>query len=616
MNKACFQRALLALAVCAGLCAVPASAGPMAVNVGSSEFSVFWQSDVVGEPELRIFADEAETEEITSELRREAFPLAAPPNPRDDADQRVQAAGFRGMIGGRGLMLVRVGPLEGGRTVFARAGVRDADGTLHEVSGPPLEVTTAEVTPFVSANRKAAFTFSSGATGSVAVLNADGARHPILAIIGDASGSSDSCVFALSGLLDDAGKPLVDPADGFSFEVTHFPGTDAPGTMVATDAGGDGFEVAGLATRIFELVTDVDVAYFEFDPVDDGLAGQPFMVRVTARTAEDDIASDFTGSVEFISDGRLEAGGVSGAFVGGVLEGHPVVIGDTGEHQLVATDPVGGAIGVSRQFTMSSDWDNWMSAYGDPALADAGLREQRLSDPGGIGVPSLMRYAFELGADADGGRSPTEPTVEQEDGERYAGITFRRLQYAPDVRYVVSGSGDLESWEVLQVVEPGTPAWVTVRDRVPMSQASARYLRVEVVGDRNFRYWQVAGFDPQGINDPAVSGPDADPGGLGVRNFARYALGMDPVEPDLELLPAVGSFQQNGDVFQRIDFRRLTDAEDVRYIVEATSDFPDWNVIEEFGAGEPAALSVIDPTPVPDGGYRFLRVRMEPIDEP
>ena len=618
MNKLIFHRAAaLAAMVCAGFAASFAAAAPVAVNVGSSEFTIFWESDIAGEPEVRIFADEAETEEITSTLRREAFPLAAPPNPYDDAERRAEIRNFREMIRGRGLMLVRVGPLDGGLTVYARAGVRDESGTLHEVAGPPLEVTTAETTPFVSANRMAAFTFDSADSGSVALLNADGARDPILAVVGDASASLDAGVFALAGLLDEAtGLPLVDQPGGFSFEVTHFPGIGESGTMAATEPGGDGFEVAGLVTRTFELMFDVDVAYFQFDPVSDALAGQPFMVRVTARTADDGIAADFSGVVEFSTDGRLEAGAVSGAFDGGVLDGHAVVIGDTGEYDLTALHPASGAAGVSQAFIVSSDWDNWMVAYGDPGLDDASLLEQRLSDPDGTGLPALMRYAFELGPDGQGGASPTEASLDEEEGERYASITFRRLQYAPDVCYVVSGSDDLDDWQVLQVVAPGTPAMVTVRDQVPMSAASARFLRVEVVGDRNFRYWQVGGFDPDGINDPDVSGPDADPGGLGVRNFARYALGMDPADPDLELLPTRQTVQQNGETFNRIDFERLTDVEDVRYIVEATSDYPNWDVVDEFGAGEPAGVSILDPTPIPDGGYRILRVRMEPVTEP
>lgn len=124
-----------------------------------------------------------------------------------------------------------------------------------------------------------------------------------------------------------------------------------------------------------------------------------FMVRVTARTADDGIAADFSGAVGFSTDGRLEAGAVSAAFDGGVLEGHAVVIGDTGEYDLTALHPSSGAFGVSQPFIVRSNWDNWMVAYGDPDLADASLQEQRLSDPDGTGLPALMRYAFELGPD-------------------------------------------------------------------------------------------------------------------------------------------------------------------------------------------------------------------------
>lgn len=603
-------------ALAAFLGAGVAFAQPVAVNVGSSEFTVFWESDTGGSPDVRVFTDATETNEITGSLRREAFPLAESPRPHWSAERRNEIRDLRETIRQRGLQLVRVGALEGGGTYYFRAGMRDQTGTFQPVSGAPVEVTTAPETGFVSDFRQAAFTFEPEDEGSVAILRTAGSRSPLLAIVGDSSGNPETGVFPLGALIDDATGAPLDTSGGIEFEVTHVTGSGDSGTMAVPDgaAAGD-FEVAGLSTRSFQLVIDVDVAYFEFDPVDDQLAGQPFMVRVTARTADDAIASDFAGAVTFSSDGRLETGGASGAFTGGVLDDHAVVIGTTGDYDLTATYDGNGASGRSNEFTVRTDWENWASVYGDPDLEDASLREQRLADPESTGMPGIFRYAFEIDPNGTRGRSPAELSVDPVDGKRFANITFRRLQYAPDVRYVVWGSDDLESWEALHVIEPGVPEWVTVYDQVPIDNVDARFLRVEVVGDQTFRFWRVDGFPAAEIGDPDVSGPNADPGDLGVTNLERYALGMDAEAPDLEALPTRSTVEEGGETFNQIEFERLPESEDVRYVVEATSDYPNWVLVQDVEPGEPTTVSVRDPTPVPEDGYRLLRLRVEPVVE-
>lgn len=592
------------------------SATPTAVNVGASEFTLFWESEVAGEPEVRVFSDAGGADEITADLRREAFPLAAPLSPYATGAERLAAADFKDSIGGRGLMTVRVSGASPDTAYFVEAGVRDDGGTFHAAKDGLVEVHTAASTPFVADFRIAAFTFEDTAeSGSIAVLSAPGARSPLLAVVGDASGGLPHAVFPLGDLVDDAtGEPM--PLDGtLSFEVSHYRGVDDRALMADAVMTDGGFRVAALTTRAFEMAVDVDVAYFQFDAVDDQMAGQPFMVRVTARTDEGAIASDFGGTVTLDSDGRLEAGESTAAFAAGVLEDHEVVIGNTGDFRLFATTTAVAATGESNVFRVSTDWENYASLFGDPAAETR--REQRLADPEGTGLPALMRYGFDLAPGAAGLGDAFEVDETVDGDERYASITFRRLQYAPDVRYIVHGTSDLNGWETLAVVEPGTPEWVTVEDGVPLANSGdGRFLRVGVVGDGVYEYWRVGEFDPAQIDDPSVSGPDADPGNLGIDNRTRYALGMSGIDPDLGLLPSRTVVTENGESYYRLDFNRLPLAEDILYVVEATSDYPNWDEIAVIEPGEPVEVSVVDSTPIPDQGYRIIRMRIEPVPEP
>ncbi len=595
---------------------VSLAATPKAVNVGAAEFTVFWESEVSGEPEVRLYTDAGGAEDITADLRREAFPLAAPLSLYATGAERLAAGDFKDSIRGRGLMTVRVSGVSPDTSYFIEAGVRDGEGAFHTAGDDLVEVHTAASTPFVPDFRIAAFTFEDAAeTGSIAVLSAVGARSPLLAVVGDASGGLPHAVFPLGALVDDAtGEPM--PLDGtLSFEVSHYRGVDDRALMAdAVTTDGD-FRVAALTTRAFEMAVDVDVAYFQFDPVDDQMAGQPFMVRVTARTGEGSIAADFGGTLTLDSDGRLEAGATSAAFAAGVLEDHEVIIGNTGDFRLFAATTAVAATGESDVFRVATDWENYASFYSDPAAETRS--EQRLADPDESGVPALMRYGFDIDPGTVGLGDAVEVDEIVDGDERYASITFRRLQYAPDVRYVVHGTSELNDWETLAVVEPGTPEWVTVEDGVPLANSGdGRFLRVGVVGDGVYEYWRVGEFAPAQIDDPAVSGPGADPGDLGVDNRTRYALGMSGIDPDLGLLPSRTVVTENGESYYRLDFNRLPVADDILYVVEATSDYPNWDEIAVIEPGEPAEVSVVDSTPIPEQGYRIIRMRIEPVPEP
>lgn len=110
------------------------------------------------------------------------------------------------------------------------------------------------------------------------------------------------------------------------------------------------------------------------------------------------------------------------------------------------------------------------------------------SDPGGFGVPNLVRYGF--------GLNPTNPALgagdllprpEMRNG--HLTLCFRKSPAARDINYIVEVSDDLRAWrpsgnEVLDVstlepvVDPTSAVFKSVQ---PVNQTPTRYMRVRVV---------------------------------------------------------------------------------------------------------------------------------------
>ena len=592
----------------AGFC-LPLAAGaePMAGNVTRGGFTLFWESETEGLPEVRVYSDSAGADPVEHGIRREAFPLAEAPGAHFDVHERAARRELREVQAQRGLMAVRVGGLDPDTVYFIEAGMRDELGVYQAEGDDLIEVRTAPETPFVADYRQVIVDFEDEtAAGAVAVLRAEGALAPLVAVVGDSAGGAARARFALSGLLDEDTGGAFAPGENWSFTVTRHAGdTERPAMPAQAPHDGD-FRIAGTTTFAFEMPIDVEIAEFVFDPIGDQMVGQPFAVTIVARDAAGEVAHEFSGTVELTANGALETGASTGAFEDGVLEGHPVTIGKTGDFELSASLAASGAEGTSNLFAVMTDWENWMALSGQSDGEDS-LRQQRLADPDGSGQPALMRYGFDLPFD-DYEAAPVEQDTVEEDGERYLTVTFRRLQYAPDVRYLVMGSDDLNGWEVIEVVEPGSPEWVTVADEKPIGEDDSRFLRVGLLGGDTFEFWRAGEFGTADLNDPEITGKYSDPGDYGVSNLQRYALGMGGPEPDLGKLPERRIVTENGYDYQELRFERLPAGEDVLYRVEVTSDFPNWELIEEFGPGLPTAMGVRDSQPLPETGYRVMRL--------
>jgi hypothetical protein len=97
--------------------------------------------------------------------------------------------------------------------------------------------------------------------------------------------------------------------------------------------------------------------------------------------------------------------------------------------------------------------------------------------------------------------------------------------------------------------------------------------------------WAKTYFTAAQLNDPAISGADADANGDGFSNLAAYATGTSPWDTNAEGLPRIG------DTADRLEirFQRNASALDVRYYVEASEDLANWETVAFSELGAPLA---------------------------
>lgn len=113
-------------------------------------------------------------------------------------------------------------------------------------------------------------------------------------------------------------------------------------------------------------------------------------------------------------------------------------------------------------------------------------------------------------------------------------------------------------------------------------------------------------------DDPAVSGPNAEPGGYGITNLVRYALGLGRHDAPSPALPVLTSDA----AALRFRFRFDPGLIDLTYRVEASTDLADWSetLFDSRTALLPALtngwLELHDTADLQDTPRRFLRLRI------
>ena len=129
---------------------------------------------------------------------------------------------------------------------------------------------------------------------------------------------------------------------------------------------------------------------------------------------------------------------------------------------------------------------------------------------------------------------------------------------------------------------------------------------IEVVVATNFQLWRETEFTTAELQDAAISGPSADPSGMGVANLMRYALGLgrnDPPAPRLPRLADAGSFHVPINAAKN----------DIIYRVQASPDLADWSTVLFDSHADPAPATDDDgwaTVAVPGGAPRIF-VRLE-----
>lgn len=131
-----------------------------------------------------------------------------------------------------------------------------------------------------------------------------------------------------------------------------------------------------------------------------------------------------------------------------------------------------------------------------------------------------------------------------------------------------------------------------------------------------FDDWRAVHFDSAELDDPAISGEEANPSGDGIVNLLKYAFDLNPkaISSRDELpVPAV-----TGDRLT-LEFTRVKAATDIAYIAEVSGNLETWNsgpgFVEQTGTidhGETETVTVRDAEQLPEPpARRFMRVRVE-----
>ena len=125
----------------------------------------------------------------------------------------------------------------------------------------------------------------------------------------------------------------------------------------------------------------------------------------------------------------------------------------------------------------------------------------------------------------------------------------------------------------------------------------------------NYAAWRAANFTGPGLTNDAISGPAADPDGVGLSNFARYAFDFDPRGP-VSAPATLGSVAAGGQTYLTLTFDRRAVATDLSYVVESSSDLVAWTTVATYAPSTDIHVTAQDSLALGAATRRFLRVRV------
>ena len=132
-----------------------------------------------------------------------------------------------------------------------------------------------------------------------------------------------------------------------------------------------------------------------------------------------------------------------------------------------------------------------------------------------------------------------------------------------------------------------------------------------VTTPNSYTSWASGNFSAPELADESVSGPSADPDHAGLSNLQRYAHDLAARGP--ATVPATsGTATVEENRFLTLTFTRRSSGNDLRYVVESSSDLVTWTALSIYGAGEPTSITAQDSVAIDSANppRRFLRLRV------
>ncbi|EDY20058.1 Alpha-L-arabinofuranosidase-like protein [Chthoniobacter flavus Ellin428] len=97
-----------------------------------------------------------------------------------------------------------------------------------------------------------------------------------------------------------------------------------------------------------------------------------------------------------------------------------------------------------------------------------------------------------------------------------------------------------------------------------------------VVVKGQFEAWREQHFTTAELNNPSISGDNAEPANDGVTNLVKYALGLDPKTPSATGVPALSNTALSGKKYLTLTFTQWRSLTDITYQAEVSSDLETW----------------------------------------
>ncbi len=124
--------------------------------------------------------------------------------------------------------------------------------------------------------------------------------------------------------------------------------------------------------------------------------------------------------------------------------------------------------------------------------------------------------------------------------------------------------------------------------------------------------WRSANFTGADLTNDTISGPNADPDGVGLSNLARYAFAL-PARGPVANPATVGTATAGSASYLTLTFPCRATATDLTYILESSTDLVTWTTVPDrtYTAGaNPITAQDADALGTTNTPRRFLRLRM------